>query len=606
MGLDSNMGTTRQVMKYLSTSALLEFLVILYVLIVGIEYIQDPLAKSPQLDARENLTLASQIASGDLAQEPMYRAMLYPWLISHIPGKGAWPQVAVVLGILFHLVSAFQVRYLSRQIWQSDSAAKIAFCLSCLNPVSLFYAMQVMDISLAIVLFLSALILLFSNKRPIATTLMAGMLAGTACLTRPHFLPVAILLFIVPVILHWPAKSDSMKRAVPLMAGLALVLGFQGLINYKLAGEYRILPWQGSYNLWAANRPGSNGLYYKQLVDVSGRSFTNPARAESEILYAGETGERPPLSIDKMNKHWRDKALNSFMEEPVRWVTHGLFKGYAVINSYEQYNNLTFSFHKNRLLFLRFNPVSWGILLMLGLGGLYLLFLDRTKLAMTFCLLAGGYAVSLIIYYASARFRLPLVPLLTILASGFMAQSVVLFKHRSHRWALTAIILLTASITFSSLGGIRSRDTYVQDRLLLANAYADTGRDLQAAAYARRVLEEHPERTEALRIYTISYFNLELIQAEGAGSFGSWEEQRQWIRQDSPTDPVQDAILGVYYWNWGETERAVTIWKSIGPGEGWNLAQACLAATDPSRTLATELIPMRQALARLLIQKDGI
>ena len=59
-----------------------------------------------------------------------------------------------------------------------------------------------------------------------------------------------------------------------------------GGVNAALSGEFRVLPWQGAFNLWAANRPGAHGRYFEQFARVASYAEgTNPARLESERLY---------------------------------------------------------------------------------------------------------------------------------------------------------------------------------------------------------------------------------------------------------------------------------------------------------------------------------
>lgn len=574
-----------------------------YILLVAVAYIQDPLALSPQLDSKENLTLAYQISQGTLTTEPMYRAMLYPWLLSHVPAPALWPQFAVIAGILLHVAAAFQVAHLSGMIWGSRKAKLLSFCLYALNPASIFYAMQVMDMTLAIVLFLGSVQLLLRTRKPSAKLLItAGILAGLASITRPHFLPVSLLLFVVPVVRSWPVKPLQAFSGLLVAAGLMLVLVLQGATNLNLSGEFRILPWQGSYNLWAANRPGANGLYYKQVVDVSGQSFLNPARAESELLYEQETNAPEPYSIDSMNTHWRDKAVDSFFEEPVRWIKLGLFKGYAVLNSFEQYNNMTFSFHKQRILPLKLNPLNWGILFIAGCMGLYALSLSKPRDMIAFLLLIAGYSVSLIIYYASARFRLPLVPLLAVAAGGSFAAMSQFRASKRKQIIVASILILTAGVTYSSLGGIRDKATYVQDHLLVANAYAETGNDLEAATHARTVLEEYSMRQEAQRIYMISYFNLRLTRSPTSGQFGDWESQRILVPEQPAGESLQDSILGVYLWKWGKREDAVSIWQIQvnNQQDGSQLASACLAAARLNKAGVATNGPLVEALSTLL------
>jgi hypothetical protein len=164
-----------------------------------------------------------------------------------------------------------------------------------------------------------------------------------------------------------------------------------------------------------------------------------------------------------------------------------------------------------------------------------------------------------------------------------------------------AIAVVAGALAYSSAGTIRDTSTHVQDHLLLANANADLGRDTEAARQANIVLWDHPERREAQRIYTVSYFNLQLLGDPGAKLFGDWEAQRKWVIQDPPTDSIQDVILGTYAWQWGEPEKAVAIWRANAnpPAEGAILARACLAATGNGPDVPPEAQALKDALVAL-------
>jgi hypothetical protein len=41
-------------------------------------------------------------------------------------------------------------------------------------------------------------------------------------------------------------------------------------------------------------------------------------------------------------------------------------KAYALLNNWEQYNNKTYAFHKALSPWLSWNPLCWGLLLVLG------------------------------------------------------------------------------------------------------------------------------------------------------------------------------------------------------------------------------------------------
>lgn len=563
-----------------------------------------PLSQSPQLDAAENITLASQMASGELPNEPFYRAPLYPYILSILAPADWRPLMGMLLGFICHLVSGALVFGLARTIWQKKSAACLATALYLLNPASIFYSFQILDITFATTLFLGGVYLLHVGKQTLPRVIGSGVLLALAIAARPHFIPIVLAL---PLILFITAER---KRSFLLLVYAPVVLGFlsTGMINLSRSGDFRMLPWQGSYNLWASNKPGANGVYFKQEVDLAGSGLEgNPARVESSLLYGqAHPEELAPYEIDKINAYWKQQFLDHVLENPLDLAKLWAFKIYAVLNANEQYNNFTFSFHKNRLPMLRFNPLNWGILLILATMGTLALWRSNRPMLWTVVLFILCYSLTLVLYYASARFRLPLVPLLAILSGGVIIQVKEVMRSKNQLAWTIPLVLVMGIITFSCFGNVCNKDTYVQDRILLANAYTETEDDAEAARLALAVLREFPERKEAQRIYSISYFNLQLLQIESAAEFGDWAAQAPRVIQRPPTDPVQDAVLGVYFWNWGFQKKAIELWSNLASQSttGTPLANACLESINKVPTgnqlkiaLDNILIPAKETLS---------
>mgnify|MGYP000152982640 CR=1 FL=1 len=564
-----------------------------------------PLSQSPQLDAAENIALASQMASGELPDEPFYRAPLYPYILSLLAPADWRPLMGMVLGFICHLINGALVFGLARTTWNKDSPACLASALYLLNPASIFYSLQILDITFATTLFLGGVNLLLKGKQPWQRLVLSGALLALAIAARPHFIPIVLAL---PLILCIRAER---RRSFLLLVYAPVLLGFlsTGMINLSRSGDFRMLPWQGSYNLWASNKPGANGVYFKQEVDLAGSGLEgNPARVESTLLYGrAHPGESAPYDINRINHYWKQKFLDHALENPLDLAKLWGFKVYAVLNANEQYNNFTFSFHKSRLPLLRFNPLNWGILLILSTMGSLALWRSNRPMLWTVVLFILCYSLTLVLYYASARFRLPLVPLLAVLSGGAILQVKEVIRSRKQlAWTLPAILVM-GTITFSCFGSVCKKDTYVQDRLLLANACTETGDDAEAARLALAVLQEFPARKEAQRIYTISYFNLQLLQIEAAAEFGDWAAQAPLVIQRPPTDPVQDAVLGVYFWNWGFHQQALDVWKhvAIQSTTGTALAKACLESVNKVNTenqlkiaLDNILIPGKESVSK--------
>src|SRR5690606_34296898 len=130
---------------------------------------------------------------------------------------------------------------------------------------------------------------------------------------------------------------------------------------------------------------------------------------------------------------------------------------------------------------LRWNPLSWGIIFVLGVIGAARLASEHNRLLRSLGFIGAACALSILLVFVSARFRLPLAALLTVLAAGALST-----PRYWRRWSMSRQITLgigvlcAAILTFSSFDRVRDRTTFVQDHALLARAAATTGNDILA------------------------------------------------------------------------------------------------------------------------------
>jgi len=568
-------------------------LVTTYVLGHALWYWQTPMGQFPVLDGLENLNLAKRIASGTLASEPFYRAMLYPALLAILPVH--W----MALGIICHLANTLLSMQLSNRIWDQPWAALITVVLVGFNPVLIHFALDPLDITLATTFLLLGLtfsIPVRGKSLPdIRSAATAGLFFTLAALTRPHFFAILIPALTIATAAGFFLGKQRATLAAFTVAAVVPIIAF-GFVQKVHSGAFRVLPTQGSYSLWVSNNANANGLYYKQSLNFHYTSeHENPARLESERLFLKETGEAG--TVDKRSDFWRSKTFDHITNDLSSWVQLTAFKIYAWVNNFEQYNNKTYSFHKNLSPYLRYNAIGWGLLLTLSSLALFLAINrgDRHALV-TLLAILGLYSAGALLYMASARFRLPLVPLLAIFAGG-VPVALASWKTASRRLRMgsVAATIGIATLAFSSGGSVASTETFQQDTMLLADASSRAGRDLDAFNWAEATLAFNPARQDAKRLRILSFYNLVATGQEGSTG-KSWHDFREDLQRTTLRDPYIDFVKGIAHWSYHQPDAARKIWKDTFEKHAWDASSslAALIYTDSPIDFSIPNYPAQQ------------
>jgi 4-amino-4-deoxy-L-arabinose transferase-like glycosyltransferase len=156
---------------------------------------------------------------------------------------------------------------------QGDHAALLAAGLFGFNPVAVYFAGEVMDVTIALALALGGMYAALLAREAVSGRAAMGWGSaaavgwGLASAARPNYLPLMVA---GPIFLSLTVHAG--RRRVGLAcaaAGLVVVLA-AGCVQWAHCGQFRVLPWQGAYNLWAANKPGANGKYFAQEVTHTG------------------------------------------------------------------------------------------------------------------------------------------------------------------------------------------------------------------------------------------------------------------------------------------------------------------------------------------------
>ncbi len=529
-------------------------------------YSATALGLAPMLDGREQLELAAHIAHGSLPHEPYYRAALFPalvaWLIKAGVSAQQLPFAVRMLDGGLHLLSTALVWMIAMRVWQSRWSAALAALLFGMNPVVLHFAADPLDLTFAMTLMLGGVLATLHAERAARDMLLcAATLLSCAMLARPQ------MVVLLPMLVLFVLRRREGVRLLPwILLPMAIVGVLMGLANLEVGGAFRVLPWQGAYNLWAANGPDANGRYFvqRERQGVYGEGG-NPARIESERLYRRALPHAPD-DYASMSRYWQQRTWDYVRAEPRRWLRLLASKSWYLLNDFEQYDIKTYHVHKALSPWLRWNPLGWSYLLAAAMAALAMH--GRQRAVWTVAGFALCYAGGLLLSYVSARFRLPLVPLLAVVAGGVMCRTTRLGLARG-----MVVMIVVLYCARQPLPPGEAERTVVQDYLLSARAAAVLGFDDEALSNARMALARAPADEAARELLCVASFNGwlrrqdytapgPLADCEGAASIS----------------PVAQRALGVLYWRQGRTAQARALWRALvdSGGEEHDAALAAL------------------------------
>lgn len=556
-------------MAPISRKVLLGLLIlqIFYVLGFMLWYSQTALGLNPVLDGAETIALAQDLIEGSLEREPFYRAMLYPALLAAFgwitPDTASLALLARLINAFALITGSWVVFYLAHTIWKSTGAGLIAWALTGLNPVLLHFAADPIDITVAVTLFLLALLALWLalTRDKNHLHILSGVFAGLTVLTRPQFIFPAIALPFLVLIVQYITSSRYRRAAMAFLSlslGLVFILCLQGVCNLLISGQWAILPTQGAFNLWAANEPDAHGRYFVQTVALTKADpGLNPTRREAEIRYQRETGLNPGADPRAMDRYWNKRTVDRILQDPVSWLKQLAWKGYFLLHPHEQYNNKTYSVHKELSPWLRWNPLYWSVVLALGCAG----FIFGKRPPFTWILIGCifTYVGALLLTFVSARFRIPLVPLLAILSGGLATLRLLDLACHPRRVACTSLLILFIFATgLTSWNQVRDPITRAEDYLLIAQSSHELGWEADTYHWAAQSLAVNPARGAARELILLSHFNL-LLNGEPAPSP---EQTASLISTgEHPLPPTLAFPWGTIWWHAGQREQAMGIWQ---------------------------------------------
>ena len=456
-------------------------------------------------DARRYDAWASQIAAGDwIGQEVFYQAPLYPYFLGTLYAiAGRSLLAARVFQALIGTAACVLLALTARRLYSERAGLIAGLGLALYAPAVFFDGLiqkSVLDVFfVCLVLWIISGLVDEPNKR--SRWFWLGVSLGGLTLTREN------ALVIVGAILLWPlGPSESwrspqrVRHAGLLVLGLVVVLLPVAARNRMVGGEWHLTTSQFGPNLYIGNNPNADG--------TNGALREGRGSAEYERQDATEIAEAAAgrsLTPGEVSSFWVSRTLEFVRSQPGAWLALTGRKAALIWNRTEFVDTESQASYEDSSWLLRaLAPIGhFGILVPLAVLGIVATWRDRSRVGVYFAI-AAAYAASLVVFYVSARYRLPLVPLLMLFAAAGLA-SLATFLRTAGRLKIAAAAAAIVMVVIVTNRPLLSADLMRATTETNLGVALQTDQRLQEAeARYRRALAIQPD-------YAPAYVNLGMV-----------------------------------------------------------------------------------------------
>ena len=309
--------------------------------------------------------------------------------------------------------------------------------------------------------------------------LISGILLGLCALTHPTILifsPIAIVWMIV--------RLKERGRGLALfIAGAALAILPVTLRNYTVGKDFVLISAQAGVNFFMGNNPCSNG----HTAWVPGTPKDWWAQGYPATIRIAERAAGRELKPSQVSSYWWHRTLREISGKPLTWAnlmlkkSRYLLAGHEISNTEDIYFQSRFSGLLNLLLWEKVIAFPFGLILPLGMLGLASNLNWRRQAHLI--LFQLSYAIAIVFFFVTARYRLGLVPITCLWAAAGLVGWACLLRQKplgKHFWTAVAFLLLLIFINRNPLRGeeIPGLDGHIN----LGNKYLEKNQPEKALA----------------------------------------------------------------------------------------------------------------------------
>lgn len=401
---------------------------------------------TPYLDARWHVQWATAIANGHLVgHTAFFRAPLYPYVLGALFALlGPNLLLARLAQIVLGAVSASLVGVLGTRLFGRPTGILAGLLYASAAPLILFdleMLLEVVFVPLVVVVLLACERSLRQPSRP--AFLALGLALGIAAITRPNillFVPVATALVAWPLWRQRRRLAPVAIDALFLAAGVAVPIAPVTVYNLAVGHDLVLIASQGGLNFYLGNCAEATGDEAFMPGPTDSATYAPDGTYTDNVMSSGRfLAERAlgrALKPSEISRFWGEQAFAWIRAHPLSWARLTASKAFYLVGAFEigDERNLTASFQEWAPF--RFLP-RWWWLFPLAVVGAAAPGERRARLLLGAFFVTYGLSVAL--FFCTERFRLPLYPVVCILAARAVVWLGRELARRRWRHALTSV-----------------------------------------------------------------------------------------------------------------------------------------------------------------------
>ncbi len=428
----------------LRTPEALLALILLFSAVVRIFFYQQlaatDLVTVPMLDSRDYHDWAVKLVSGNPGWgETYWMGPLYPHLLALVYWVFGIGNMAIsILQLMLSVLNIWLVYVLAQEFLDDPKAhwtPPLAAGIFALYGAPVFYAGLILMATLVTTLYLlvARQTLRAWRTNTLSSWLVLGLLIGFTGLARGNIL---LLLATLPLLVFKRNKSAGtrLKKTMAfILAGLVVLVPVT-VRNYVVADDFVILTSNGGINLLIGQQIAHHGMF-GPIMEKSQAQYD----ASMKIPLERERGRS--LKGSEISRILTRQAVAEFKDNLGAMPMHYLRKGYRFWNGYELPQIFSYDYWHEQMPALKILVFPFTLLAALGLWGTGLI--PRGGRLVMFLLL-GTYFLSLLPFFPTSRYRIPLAPLLAISTAVFIIRVWQMKGPMQRRWLLVAVFTVVA------------------------------------------------------------------------------------------------------------------------------------------------------------------